>query len=123
MTTTTLDGREPPTNGERAAAIATEVVHRLGVYTGRGPTKARAYIDRDTITVVLHDALTKGERRLVSGGHSPTVLQTRSLFQELMRNELVAFVEDLMGRKVTAFMSANHIDPDMAVETFVMAPE
>lgn len=109
--------------GQVSAAIANSVVHVLGEYTGRGPTKARAWVNRDLITVVLHDTLTKGERRLVSDGHSQLVLSTRSTFQELMRVELVASVEDLTGRTVAAFMSANHIDPDVAVETFVLEPE
>lgn len=108
------------TEGELAAKISTRVVQVLGEYTGRGPTQARAYINRDAITVLLHDTLTKGERRLVSEGHSPVVLQTRSLFQDLMRADLVGAVEELTGRTVTAFTSANHIDPDIAVETFVL---
>jgi hypothetical protein len=29
-------------------------------------------------------------------------------------------VEQITGRKVVAFMSANHIDPDMAAEVFVL---
>ena len=40
-----------------------------------------------------------------------------------MRDDLVALVEGQVQRKVTAFMSANHADPDLAVETFVLAPE
>ena len=110
-------------DGQLTAAISNAVVHVLGEYTGRGPTRARAHLSRDTVTVVLHDTLTKGERRLVSDGHAPVVLRTRSIFQELMRSDLVASVEDLTGRKVAAFMSANHIDPDMAVETFVLEPQ
>jgi uncharacterized protein YbcI len=123
MTTQAPEARELPTDGQVGAAVSTEVVHLLGEYTGRGPTKARAHVNRDSITVILHDALTRSERRLVSDGHAPTVLQTRSLVQQMMRAELVAFVEDLTGRGVAAFMSANHIDPDMAVETFILAPE
>jgi uncharacterized protein YbcI len=95
-------------------------VHLLGEYTGRGPTRARAYLNRDAITVLLHDTLTKGERRLVADGHAPIVLHTRGVFQEMMRAELVAAVENLTGRTVAAFTSANHIDPDIAVETFVL---
>ena len=37
-----------------------------------------------------------------------------------MREEAVAAVEQLIGRKVIAFMSTNHIDPDLAVEIFVL---
>ena len=114
---------EQGTGGQLSAAIANSVVHLLGEYTGRGPTRARAYVNRDVIAVLLHDTLTKGERRLVSGGHSQGVLHTRGLFQEMMRDELVAAVEGLTGRTVVAFMSANHIDPDVAVETFVLEPQ
>jgi len=32
-------------------------------------------------------------------------------------------VERQLERKVIAFMSQNHIDPDLAVEVFVLAPE
>jgi uncharacterized protein YbcI len=115
--------RVDTTEGQLSAAIATSVVQVLGEYTGRGPTRARANINRDSISVVLHDTLTKGERRLASDGHASNVLHTRSVFQALMRDDLVASVEDLTGRNVVAFMSANHIDPDMAVETFVLEPE
>lgn len=122
----TLQGAEPVqesrTSGQVAAAISTAVVHALGEYTGRGPTRARTYIERDAIIVVVRDTLTTGERHLVSGGNAPVVLRTRGLYQELMRPELVASVEDLTGRTVAAFMSSNHIDPDVAVETFVLEP-
>jgi uncharacterized protein YbcI len=115
--------RDHPTDGQVAAAISTAVVHALGEYTGRGPTKARTYLNRDVITVLLRDTLSKAERRLVSDGNAPTVLQTREIFQQMMREELVASVEGLTGRTVMAFMSANHIDPDIGVETFVLEPE
>ena len=31
-------------------------------------------------------------------------------------------IEDLTGRKVIGFMSDNHIDPDIAVEVFILEP-
>jgi hypothetical protein len=37
-----------------------------------------------------------------------------------MRPELIAGVEQVVRREVIAFMSANHVDPDMAVEFFVL---
>jgi len=36
-----------------------------------------------------------------------------------MRDDLIAVVEELTGRRVIAFLSDNHMDPDIAVETFV----
>ncbi|HEX8158012.1 MAG TPA: hypothetical protein VF526_11565, partial [Solirubrobacteraceae bacterium] len=35
---------------------------------------------------------------------------------------LIAGIEQVLKRKVTAFLSANHIDPDIAIETFILAP-
>jgi uncharacterized protein YbcI len=92
----------------------------MNEYTGRGPTRARTYISDDLVTVVLRDTLTKGERSLVSDGRTELVLSTRKAFQTTMEDELVALVEDLTGRKVFAFLSDNHIEPDIAVETFVL---
>ena len=39
-----------------------------------------------------------------------------------MRDDLVAIVERQLGRTVIAFMSQNHIDPDLAVEVFILGP-
>ena len=70
--------------------------------------------------VLLEDSLTKAERRLADSGKADHVLATRHEFQKVMQTELVQVVEDALGRKVIAFMSANHIDPDMGVEVFVV---
>jgi uncharacterized protein YbcI len=79
---------------------------------------------RDNLVVVLlEDTLTKGERRLVAKGRDVRVLDYRAEFQEAMREDAIASIEKLTGRKVTAFMSANHIDPDLAAELFVLEPD
>ena len=98
-------------------------VRVLREYTGRGPTQARSVIDRDSVTIMLADTLTPGERRLAESGKAEHVLHNRHEFQRLMRDDLVKVVEDALDRKVIAFMSTNHIDPDMAVEVFVLEPK
>jgi uncharacterized protein YbcI len=110
-------------DGAVSAALSNAVVGLVREYTGRGPTRARASISRDLVSVVMADTLTKAERRLVERGKSDLVLQIRHEFQRTMRDDLVAAVEKITERKVIAFMSDNHIDPDMAVETFVLQPE
>jgi uncharacterized protein YbcI len=92
-------------------------------YTGRGPTKARTYISDDLITVVLQDTLTMGERSLVRDGKAELVIATRKAFQQTMASQLVAAVERESGRQVLAFLSENHVDPDIAVESFVLVPD
>jgi uncharacterized protein YbcI len=111
------------TTGQQAAAISNAVVHVVSEYTGRGPTRARTYLAEDLVSVVMRDTLTKAELSLVHGGQQERVLDTRRMFQQTMRDELVAGVEEILGRRVIAFMSDNHIDPDLAVETFVLEPE
>ncbi len=107
--------------GPLASAISNKVVRVISEYTGRGPTRARAYIHDDLITVVVQDTLTKGERRLVEAGKSDIVLAMRKEFQDTMRPDLIAGVEELTGRRVIAFFSANHIEPDAALESFLLA--
>jgi uncharacterized protein YbcI len=108
--------------GEVAAAISSAVVKLMREYTGRGPTKARTHIDENLISVVLEDTLTMGERSLVRDGKVELVLATRKAFQQTMATQLVAAVERHSGRSVYAFLSDNHIDPDVAVESFVLHP-
>jgi uncharacterized protein YbcI len=103
-----------------AVAISNAVVHVVREYTGRGPTKARTYIADDLVTCVMRDTLTKGERTLVEHGREEHVLDTRKEWQDTMEDELTAAVEALTERKVTAYLSQNHIDPDLGVETFVL---
>ena len=50
------------------------------------------------------------------------VLAMRREFQDAMHRDLVAGVEELTGREVIAFFSANHIEPDTALESFLLAP-
>lgn len=109
--------------GSVAAAISNAGVRILQEYTGRGPTKARTTINRDSVMILFRDTLTKGERKLAEVGDGGTVLQMRHRYQKAMQDDLVAMVEQHMERKVIAFMSDNHIDPDMGAEVFVLEPD
>jgi uncharacterized protein YbcI len=117
------DPRPQTSTGQVAAAISNDVVRVLHDQTGRGPTQARTTINGELIVCVLHDTLTTGERTLVDAGHEQTVLETRKLYQMAMRRQLVGIIETHTGREVVAFMSDNHIDPDAAVEVFLLAPQ
>jgi len=109
--------------GSLNAALANAVVRLVREYTGRGPTEARATVSGNLVAVLMRDTLTKGERSLVRDGRPDAVREMRRQFQSTMRDDLVAAVEMLTERKVIAFMSDNHIDPDVAIEAFVLAPE
>jgi uncharacterized protein YbcI len=104
------------------AQINNGAVRVLRDYTGRGPTMARSVIDHNSVMILMGDTLTPVERRLADAGRADHVLHNRHELQRLMRDDLVKLVEDALDRKVIAFMSTNHIDPDMAVEVFVLEP-
>ena len=118
-----VDTEQRVGTGRVAARISDAAVHVLSDYTGRGPTEAKTTIGEDLVTIVLGHTLTKGERKLVGGGNVDRVLQLRHDYQRMMRDDLVKIVEDLADRKVVAFMSANHIEPHLAVEVFVLRPQ
>jgi uncharacterized protein YbcI len=107
-------------NGAVTAEISTAAVRLLHEYTGRGPTKARTTVTPDLCVIMFADGLTRAEHTLVEHGNKELVLNVRRQFQRAMREALVAVVEEHTGQRVLAFMSANHIDPDVAAEIFVL---
>jgi uncharacterized protein YbcI len=114
--------RETVTSGLMGAAISNSMVGLLHRYTGRGPTKARTTIGEDIIVCVMGATLTKGEQTLAQAGKGEIVLQSRRAFQEAFQADAIASVQEISHRRVAAFMSNNHIDPDLAVEIFVLEP-
>jgi uncharacterized protein YbcI len=114
---------DPTTTGSHGLAISNLVVRLLSEYTGRGPTKARTHFSDNMISVVVQDLLTKGERSLIRDGKADLVLETRRAYQLTMRDDFTAGIEEITGRQVIAFLSANHIDPDIAIESFILAPQ
>ena len=108
--------------GEITANISNSAVRLIAEYTGRGPTRARTTISGPWVFITLEDTLTKGERQLVAHGFGDSVLDTRRQYQRVMRVGLEAAVEQHTGRRVIAFMSENHIDPDVALEAFLLEP-
>lgn len=112
--------QERPMTGPLSLAISNLLVGLLRDYTGRGPTRARTTIRDNVVLVMLEHTLTKGEQSLVANGRSDTVLEIRHEFQKAMREESSMKVSELTGRRVVAFLSANHIDPDLGAEIFLL---
>jgi uncharacterized protein YbcI len=114
---------ERPGAGELSAAISNAMVRLHRDFLGRGPTRARTTIRDNVVVVLMQDTFTKAERSLIADGKQDEVLQVRHSVQMTMRREMVAAVEDLTGEIVVAFMSDNHVEPDLACEIFVLEPQ
>jgi uncharacterized protein YbcI len=114
---------EPTTaRGAIAAEIADGLVHLHKEYYGKGPTKAKTYLVDDTVICMLRGGFTVVERTLIDGGRSEAVHEVRRAFQSSMEDRFTSVVEQATGRKVIAYMSQIHSDPDMAIEIFVLEP-
>jgi uncharacterized protein YbcI len=92
-------------------------------YYGRGPTRARTYIQDDLVAVVLEETFTRAERTLVDRGEVDAIQQIRRRFQQQMADEFTALVEQATGRKVRAFLSETNLEADVSVEIFLLADE
>jgi uncharacterized protein YbcI len=107
--------------GNVKVALSNAVVGLMHDYTGRGPTRARTYYDGDLVVVVLRDTMTTAEVQLAQAGQGEFVLTLRRKVQATMSEDAVAAVEEITGREVIAFMSDNHLEPDIAAEVFLLA--
>ena len=117
-----MTAEAPSHDGQLAAAISNTVVRALARTTGRGPTKAKTTLGDNGVFVVLQDSLTVGEQTLTNAGQGQAVLDLRRRWQAVMEADVSREIEELTGRTVIGFMSDNHIDPDLAVEVFVLEP-
>jgi uncharacterized protein YbcI len=115
-----MDDPTPLSGGELNAALTREVVRIHNANLGRGPNKSFSFHSGNIVITILQDVLTKAEQSLAVNNHGEAVLAMRQLFQRTMADEMTASVEKLTGRKVVAFMSDNHLEPDMAVEVFFL---
>jgi uncharacterized protein YbcI len=115
-------GAVPLSGGELNAAITRELIRIHTAAIGRGPRKSYSFHSGDTLVTVMLGVLTRAEQTLVSYKEGEAVLAMRRLSQRAMAEEMKAVVARLTGRDVLAFMSDNHIDPDMAVQVFILAP-
>jgi uncharacterized protein YbcI len=104
--------------GALLAAISTRIVGVLHERYGRGPMKAKTYVLDDLIVCVLRNGHTTIEQTMIEGGEPEKVLEMRRDFQRMMGAEYRGIIEELTGRKVVAFLSQTHVDPDITMEIF-----
>jgi uncharacterized protein YbcI len=108
--------------GQMLAAVSNAIVAIHKQFYGKGPTKARAHLSQDLLTVVLDGGFTRSEHTLQDRGHAHEVIQARLAMQASVEGEFRTAVEAIVGRSVRSFMSANDPANDLQVEVFVLHP-
>jgi uncharacterized protein YbcI len=107
-------------HARQATAIGNAITRLHREHYGRGATTTRTIVQRNYAIAFLEDIYTPVERTLIDAGEEDAVKSTRQVFQMAMRQRFSDAVEEITGRKVVAFMSQVHFDPDLAAEIFVL---
>ena len=114
----------PPLAGEELldeVTAAMVVLHER--YHNRRPVTAKSRLmGGDVLVCVMGGVYTEVEKTLIEIQRSAVVQETRSAFQQAMQHRFIDDVERLSGRRVLAFISNQHVGPDVEVEVFVLAP-
>jgi len=81
--------------------------------------KAKTYALDDIIVVVMRGSgFTPLEQTIMDSGQPDRVVAMREDFQRVMSEQYKTTIEKLTGRKVLAFLSQAHVEPDITMEIF-----
>ena len=119
-----MSASKVPLNGEPLLDAVTESLAALHEHYYRAPATAKSQmLGEDLLACVLGGVFTDVEKTMIELQRGPVVQETRSAFQEAMQHKFIDEVERLSGREVIAFISNQHIGPDIEVELFVFRDE
>ena len=113
-------GVDVETAGSLRMAISNAMVGLKKRYYGKGPTKARTFINDNYVFCVLEGGLTKNEITLLQAGEEQLVRQFRLRFQEVVAEMTTRAVEEITGRKVLGYHSQIVFNPEWGFEIFVL---
>ena len=108
--------------GSVRAAISNAMVALKKQYYGRGPERAKTYINDDYVFCVLEGGLTRNEETLLAAGEEMLVRQYRLRFQEAVSGPMTGAIEEATGRRVLTYHSQIMFDPTRVFEIFVLEP-
>ena len=109
--------------GQAMAAISTGLVRLHKRCYGKGPTKAKARLADDVVICLMEGGFTAAEETLLAQGKVEPVYNARQGFKRLMEDEFKGVVERTLKRRVVAYMSQVHRDPQVLAEIFLLGPE
>ena len=113
----------PLIGDELLAAVTAEMVVFHERYHHRIPVTAKTLLLGDEVLVcVLSGIYSDVEKTMIELQRGTLVQQVRSAFQVAMQGRFIATIERLTGREVLAFVSDQHVGPDIEIELFMLKP-
>jgi uncharacterized protein YbcI len=114
----------PLSGDELLIAVTKEMVALHERYHHRAPVTAKSLLlGGDLLACVLGGVYTDVEKTMIELQRATVVQETRSAFQAAMQHKFIAAVERLSGRDVLAFISNQHVGPDIEIEIFMLRSE
>jgi uncharacterized protein YbcI len=89
-------------------------------FYGKGPTKAKTFLNDNYVFCVMEGGLTRNEQTLIDRGHEDLVRTYRLRFQEAMEGPTVEAVQRITDRNVIGYHSQIVFKPERAFEIFVL---
>lgn len=112
---------------ERRPSITAEISNAMvGLkkkFYGRGPTKAKTFINDTYVFCVLDEGLTQNEKTLLDAGDEALVRSYRLRFEEVMAKQTTEAVERITGQEVLTYHSQILFYPTVTVEMFILDGE
>jgi uncharacterized protein YbcI len=102
------------------AAISNALVGLQKRFYGKGPTKAKTFLNDNYVFCVLEGGLTRNEETLIERGHEDLVRSYRLRYQEAMGNTTVEAIQRITGLTVMGYHSQIVFNPERAFEIFVL---
>src|SRR4051794_26340360 len=106
--------------GSVRLAISNALVTIKKQLYGKGPVKAKTYLNDNYVFSVLEGGLTRNEETLIAAGEHRLVREYRLRFQEAVAGTFTTAVEEATGRRVLSYHSQIVFEPERAFEIFVL---
>jgi uncharacterized protein YbcI len=124
-TTETAAAAKNPATNERTDVLWQLSGALVRIYKrvhGKGPTKTRAQLAQDVLTVIHEGRYLPAELAISDGEGGDPIVHARLTIHRAIEHELRGTVEETLGRSVSACLCA--VDPaaGLHVETYILGP-
>lgn len=101
-------------------AVARRVLRLQKEFFGKGPARATVHRSDEAVIILLRDIYTPAEHRLIDAGLEDEVTRHRRETHRVTNDDYKQVVEEELGVKVAAVVTANQANPDLAVKVFIL---
>jgi len=99
-----------PTRGQLERTLSQRIQALYRTQLGHQPSKVTCQIFDEKIAIILEDSVTKPEQLLVESGREELAEKVRSDIDEVIRPQLKALIEEVMGIAVIDLLSDAKLD-------------